>query len=86
AGNRNHSNYSLAAAVWTKNFTKAMHMIRKIRSGIVWVNHYHPAPMEGPWGGFKQSGIGRELGRYGIENYLQAKQVYVNLQNKPVGW
>lgn len=82
----NHSDYGLAAGVWTKDFTKAMRMIRKIRSGIVWVNHYHPAPMEGPWGGFKQSGIGRELGRYGIENYLQAKQVYVNLQNKPVGW
>ncbi|RIK72146.1 aldehyde dehydrogenase [candidate division KSB1 bacterium] len=82
----NHSDYGLAAAVWTKDFTKAMRMIRKIHSGIVWVNHYHPAPMEGPWGGFKQSGIGRELGKYGIENYLQAKQVYVNLQNKPVGW
>ncbi len=82
----NHSQYGLAAGVWTKDFTKAMHLVKKIRAGIVWVNHYHPAPMEGPWGGYKQSGIGRELGRYGIENYLQTKQVYINLNTKPVAW
>lgn len=82
----NHSQYGLAAGVWTRDFTKAMHLVKKIRAGIVWVNHYHPAPMEGPWGGYKQSGIGRELGKYGIENYLQTKQVYVNLNTKPVAW
>ncbi|MGH7491146.1 MAG: aldehyde dehydrogenase family protein [bacterium] len=82
----NHTQYGLAAGVWTKDFTKAMQLVKKIRAGIVWVNHYHPAPMEGPWGGYKQSGIGRELGKYGIENYLQAKQVYVNLNQKPVRW
>jgi betaine-aldehyde dehydrogenase len=82
----NHSPYGLAAGVWTKDFPKAMRLVRKIRAGIIWVNHYHPTPMEGPWGGFKQSGIGRELGPYGIENYLQPKQVYVNLQQKPITW
>lgn len=82
----NHSQYGLAAGVWTKDITKAMQLVRKIRAGIVWVNHYHSAPFEGPWGGYKQSGLGRELGKYGIENYLQTKQVYINLQTKPVAW
>ncbi len=82
----NHTQYGLAAGVWTKDFTKAMQLVKKIRAGIVWVNHYHPAPMEAPWGGYKQSGIGRELGKYGIENYLQTKQVYINLNQKPVRW
>lgn len=82
----NHSPYGLAAGVWTKDFPKAMRLVRKIRAGIIWVNHYHPTPMEGPWGGFKESGLGRELGPYGIENYLQPKQVYVNLRQKPITW
>lgn len=82
----NHSPYGLAAGVWTKDFPKAMRLVRKIRAGIIWVNHYHPTPVEGPWGGFKQSGLGRELGPYGIENYLQPKQVYVNLRQKPITW
>jgi betaine-aldehyde dehydrogenase len=82
----NATQYGLAAGVWTKDFPKAMRLVKKIRAGIIWVNHFHPAPMEGPWGGYKQSGIGRELGKYGIENYLQVKQVYVNLQQKPIAW
>jgi len=82
----NSTPYGLAAGIWTKDFPKAMHLVKKIRAGIVWVNHFHPAPMEGPWGGYKQSGIGRELGKYGIENYLQTKQVYVNLNQKPIRW
>ena len=82
----NHSPYGLAAGVWTKDFPKAMRLVRKIRAGIIWVNHYHPTPLEGPWGGFKQSGLGRELGPYGLENYLQPKQVYVNLRQKPITW
>jgi len=82
----NHTPYGLAAGVWTKDFSKAMRLVRKIRAGMIWVNHYHPTPLEGPWGGFKQSGLGRELGPYGIENYLQPKQVYVNLQQKPITW
>ena len=82
----NHTPYGLAAGVWTKDFPKAMRLARKIRAGMIWINHYHPTPVEGPWGGFKQSGLGRELGPYGIENYLQPKQVYVNLQQKPITW
>jgi len=82
----NHSPYGLAAGVWTKDFPKAMRLVRKIRAGMIRVNHYHPTPMEGPWGGFKQSDLGRELGLYGIENYLQPKQVYINLQQKPLTW
>ena len=45
-----------------------------------------PTYVEAPWGGYKQSGIGRELGVWGVEEYLQVKQVYINLNEKPIGW
>ena len=59
---------------------------RTLRAGIVWVNHMQPTYVEAPWGGYKQSGIGRELGKWGVEEYLNVKQVYINLQNDPIGW
>ena len=52
---------------------------RALRAGIVWINDTQPAPSEAPWGGYKQSGIGRELGAHGVEDYLEAKHIYVNL-------
>lgn len=82
----NDSEYGLAAAVWTQNVTKAMRVIRELRAGITWVNTYHPTFNELPWGGYKQSGIGRELGLYGIEEYLETKQVNINLDEAPIGW
>ncbi|HUD72824.1 MAG TPA: aldehyde dehydrogenase family protein, partial [Dongiaceae bacterium] len=45
-----------------------------------------PTPVEAPWGGMKQSGFGRELGSWGLDEYLEAKQVYINLDEKPIGW
>lgn len=82
----NDTNYGLAAAVWTKNITKALRVIRELKAGITWVNTYHPTFNELPWGGYKQSGIGRELGLYGIEEYLETKQVNINLDETPIGW
>jgi betaine-aldehyde dehydrogenase len=82
----NDSEYGLAAAVWTKNLVRAHRVIREIRAGILWVNTYHPTFNELPWGGFKQSGFGRELGLYGIEEYLETKQVNINLDETPIGW
>lgn len=82
----NDSEYGLAAAVWTKNVTRAHRVIRELRAGITWVNTYHPTYNEMPWGGYKQSGIGRELGLYGIEGYLETKQVNINLDEAPIGW
>jgi betaine-aldehyde dehydrogenase len=75
----NDNEYGLAAAVWTRDIKKALNTARALRAGIVWINDTQPAPTEAPWGGYKQSGIGRELGSQGIEDYLEAKHIYVNL-------
>src|ERR1700691_2157468 len=76
----------LAAAVWTRDIFKAMRSVKALRAGIVWVNHMQPTYVEAPWGGYKQSGFGRELGPWGIEEYLETKQVYINLNEAPIGW
>ena len=55
-------------------------------AGIVWVNHMQPTYVEAPWGGYKQSGFGRELGPWGVEEYLETKQVHINLNEQPIGW
>ena len=75
----NDNEYGLAAAVWTRDIKKAMNTARALRAGIVWINDTQTAPSETPWGGYKQSGIGRELGASGVEDYLEAKHIYVNL-------
>jgi len=82
----NDSPYGLAAAVWTRDIFKAFRTVKKIRAGIVWVNHMQPTYVEAPWGGYKQSGFGRELGPWGIEEYLETKQVHINLNESPIGW
>ena len=82
----NDTEYGLAAGVWSKNIQKALRVVHQIRAGITWVNTYHPTYNEMPWGGYKQSGIGRELGLYGIEEYLEVKQVNINLDEVPIGW
>jgi betaine-aldehyde dehydrogenase len=82
----NATPYGLAAAVWSRDIFKAFRMVKAIRAGIIWVNHMQPTYVEAPWGGYKQSGFGRELGPWGIEEYLETKQVYVNLNEQPIGW
>jgi len=82
----NDSPYGLAAAVWTRDIFKAFRAVKQIRAGVVWVNHMQPTYVEAPWGGYKQSGFGRELGPWGIEEYLETKQVYINLNEAPIGW
>jgi len=82
----NDSPYGLAAAVWTRDIFKAFRAVKQIRAGIVWVNHMQPTYVEAPWGGYKQSGFGRELGPWGIEEYLETKQVHINLNEAPIGW
>lgn len=82
----NDSPYGLAAAVWSRDIYKALRMVKALRAGIVWVNHMQPTYVEAPWGGYKQSGFGRELGPWGIEEYLETKQVHINLNEQPIGW
>lgn len=82
----NGTKYGLAGAVFTNDGAKAQRVIRKLRAGITWINTYHPTFNEAPWGGYKQSGIGRELGTFGYEAYTEVKQININLQVKPTGW
>ena len=82
----NDTPYGLAAAVWTRDIFKAIRTVKSLRAGIVWVNHMQPAPVEAPWGGYKQSGFGRELGPHGLDEYLEVKHVYINLDERPIGW
>ncbi len=82
----NDTEYGLAAGVFTESVTKAHRVVKQIRAGIIWVNNYHPTFNELPWGGYKKSGIGRELGKYGIEAYLETKQININLDEGQLGW
>lgn len=82
----NDTQYGLAAAVWTRDIFKAFRVVKALRAGIVWVNHMQPTYVEAPWGGYKQSGYGRELGPWGLEEYLETKHVFVNLDEAPIGW
>ncbi|MBI2807656.1 MAG: aldehyde dehydrogenase family protein [Planctomycetes bacterium] len=75
----NQTYYGLAAAVWTKDITKAHRLANSLRAGTVWINCYDVFDAAAPFGGFKMSGIGRELGEYALTNYTEVKTVYVNL-------
>lgn len=82
----NDTDYGLAGAVFTNDGAKALRVIKKLRAGITWINAYHPTYNEAPWGGYKQSGIGRSLGTFGLEEFQEIKQININLQVEPIGW
>jgi betaine-aldehyde dehydrogenase len=82
----NDSRFGLAAAVMSKDVMRAERVAEALRAGIVWVNCSQPTFTEAPWGGYKQSGIGRELGRWGLANYLETKQITRFNSDEPWGW
>ena len=81
----NDTIYGLAGAVWTKDVTRALRVVKALRAGITWVNTYHPTYSEAPWGGYKQSGVGRELGTFGLDEYQEVKQINIDLTDEPLG-
>jgi aldehyde dehydrogenase (NAD+) len=75
----NESVYGLAAAVWTRDIKRAHRLARRLQAGTVWINTYHPLDSASPFGGYKQSGSGRELGKHALDLYTQVKSVWVDL-------
>jgi betaine-aldehyde dehydrogenase len=78
--------YGLVAGVWSGDYVRSMRVARRIRAGTVWIWDNYAQPVEGIWGGYKQSGIGRELGPYGLDDFIEVKQIYTDgtgLSTKP---
>ena len=75
----NATTFGLAAAVWTRDIARAHEVAKRLRAGTVWVNCYDVFDAAAPFGGFKQSGFGRELGERGLDSYLETKTVTVSL-------
>jgi aldehyde dehydrogenase (NAD+) len=75
----NNSDYGLAAAVWTRDIKKAHYVARKLQAGTVWINTYNVYDTAAPFGGYKQSGFGREMSMHALEHYTQVKSVWVDL-------
>ncbi|HCU25622.1 MAG TPA: aldehyde dehydrogenase, partial [Deltaproteobacteria bacterium] len=75
----NDSIYGLAAAVWTRDIKRAFRMAKRIKAGQVWINQYMLVTPFAPHGGFKQSGYGKDLSKYCLEEYTQLKNIYVDL-------
>jgi len=82
----NDTDYGLAGAVWSSDAGVCNRVSRKLRHGTIWINDYHPYLPQAEWGGFKQSGIGRELGVTGLEEYTVAKHIYENTEPAASGW
>jgi betaine-aldehyde dehydrogenase len=82
----NYTKFGLAGGVFTNDSARAMRVSRKIRAGIFWINTYHNTYNEAPWGGFKMSGIGRDLGTYGFQQFIEPKQISMKLNVSPAGW
>ena len=82
----NETIFGLSAGIWTKDITRAHRFAKKVHAGVVWINTYNMFNAASPFGGFKQSGYGREMGKHALELYTHVKSVWVDLSGKPIGW
>ncbi len=82
----NDTHYGLAGAVWTQDAGRAQRVANALRHGTVWINDFHPYLPQAEWGGYGQSGTGRELGPSGLAEYQEVKHVYQNLRPAVTGW
>ncbi len=82
----NDTVYGLAGAVWTQDAGRAQRMAKRLRHGTVWINDFHPYLPQAEWGGYGQSGVGRELGPNGLAEYQETKHIYQNTAPAVTGW
>jgi len=82
----NDSVYALAAGVWSRDFKRAWRLGRAVQAGTVWVNTYKQFSVSTPFGGWRDSGLGREKGREGIFQYMEQKSMYWGTNEKPLPW
>ncbi|MGC9311327.1 MAG: betaine-aldehyde dehydrogenase [Sediminispirochaetaceae bacterium] len=82
----NDTIYGLSAGVWTADQSRAERVSSALRAGTVWINDFNVYFVQAPWGGYKQSGLGRELGKIGLEEYTEVKHIYQNHANEAIGW
>jgi betaine-aldehyde dehydrogenase len=82
----NDTIYGLSAGIWTKDITRAHRFAKEIKAGTVWINTFNMMNAASPFGGYKQSGYGREMGKHALDLYTHVKSVWVDLSGKPIGW
>jgi betaine-aldehyde dehydrogenase len=82
----NDTIYGLSAGIWTRDIVRAHRFAKEVHAGVVWINTFNMFNAASPFGGFKQSGYGREMGKHALELYTQIKSVWVDLSGKPIGW
>lgn len=82
----NDTIYGLSAGIWTRDITRAHRFAKEIKAGVIWINTYNMFNAASPFGGYKQSGYGREMGKHALEMYTHVKSVWVDLSGRPIGW
>ena len=82
----NDTIFGLSAGIWTRDITRAHRFAKEIKAGVVWINTFNMFNAASPFGGFKQSGYGREMGKHALEMYTHVKSVWVDLSGRPIGW